>query len=40
MEASYSIIKKENEYRVSLTSVYQETLPDQIRVVLVNEDVS
>ncbi|MBO7433305.1 MAG: hypothetical protein J6U13_06075 [Salinivirgaceae bacterium] len=39
MEASYSIIKKENEYRVSLTSVNQEALPDHIRAVLADENI-
>jgi hypothetical protein len=39
MEASYSIVQKDNEYRVLLTSVNIEVLPDRIQKVLTNRNV-
>lgn len=34
MEASYSIIQKDNEYRILLTPVNIEVLPEHIQTVL------
>jgi hypothetical protein len=39
METSYSIVQKDNEYRVLLTSVNIEVLPDRIQKVLTNRNV-
>ena len=39
MEASYSIIQKENEYRILLTSVNTEALPDHILSVLTERNI-
>ena len=39
MEASYSITQKENEYRVLLTSVDTEVLPERIQSVLTERNI-
>lgn len=39
MEASYSIIEKENEYRVSLTSINPEALPEHILEILADNNI-
>ena len=39
MEASYSIIQKDNEYRILLTSVDIEVLPERIQRVIVSRKV-
>ena len=39
MEASYSIIQKENEYRILLTSVNTEALPEHILSVLTERNI-
>ena len=39
MEASYSIIEKENEYRVSLTSINSEALPEHIMTILTDRNI-
>ena len=39
MEASYSITQKDNEYRVLLTSVDIEVLPEHIQKVLVEREI-
>ena len=39
MEASYSIIQRDNEYRILLTSVDTEVLPEHIQKVLVRRKV-
>ena len=39
MEASYSIIQKDNEYRILLTSVNTEVLPESIRKVLTGRQI-
>lgn len=39
MEASYSIIEKENEYRVSLTSINSEALPEHILSILADKNI-
>lgn len=39
MEASYSIVQNDNEYRILLTSVNTEVLPESIRKILTSRDV-
>ena len=39
MEASYTIIQKDNEYRILLTSVNTEVLPEYIRKVLADRQI-
>lgn len=39
MEASYSIVQKDNEYRILLTSVNIEVLPDHILNVLTSRNI-
>lgn len=39
MEASYSIIQKENEYRILLTSVNTEVLPEHIQEAISNRSI-
>lgn len=39
MEASYSIVQKDNEYRILLTSVNIEVLPERIHKVLTNRKI-
>lgn len=39
MEASYSIVQKENEYRILLTPVKTEVLPDHIQEALHNRNI-
>ena len=39
MEASYSIIQKDNEYRILLTSVNVEVLPKHILNVLTSRNI-
>ena len=39
MEASYSITQKENEYRVLLTSVDTEALPERIQSLLIENNI-
>lgn len=39
MEASYSIIQKDNEYRIQLTSINTEVLSKDIQAVLVEKQV-
>lgn len=39
MEASYSIIQKENEYRILLTPVDTGVLPDYIQKVLKSKNI-
>lgn len=39
MEAAYSIVQKDNEYRVLLTSVNTEVLPERIQKILTSRNI-
>ena len=39
MEASYSIVQRENEYRILLTSVNTEVLPKHIQEAISSRDI-
>lgn len=39
MEAAYSIVQKDNEYRVLLTSVNIEVLPERIHKILISRNI-
>ena len=39
MEASYSIVQKENEYRILMAPVNTEVLPEHIRKVLAERQI-
>ena len=39
MEASYSIVQKNNEYRILLTSVDTEVLPEHIQKAIKNRGI-